>query len=145
MDNILRVKTAFIIVILSIVSAFSAGGLVMAIGSMSYLQQYQKYFIFLSFIVGQGFMIVPLIWYLKLKNIPIINSIRLKPIKYNTAVCTIIFSIGLIILSDELDRIIQVFVPAPDYIVDLSSLLKPESVFGTLLLWARLQHFHQQF
>ena len=44
------------------------------------------------------------------------------------------FSIGLIILSDEFDRLIQVFIPSPNYIVDLNNLLQPESVFGYILL-----------
>ena len=44
------------------------------------------------------------------------------------------FSIGLIILSDEFDRLIQVFIPSPNYIVDLNNLLQPDSVFGYILL-----------
>ena len=44
------------------------------------------------------------------------------------------FSIGLIILSDEFDRLIQVFMPSPNYIVDLNNLLQPDSVFGYILL-----------
>ena len=38
-------------------------------------------------------------------------------------ISTIYLSFGIIILSDGLDRIIQVFFPAPDYILDLNSLL----------------------
>ena len=46
-----------------------------------------------------------------------------------------LFSLGLIILSDELDRIIQVFVPTPEYIIDLNYLLKPEGIFSGVLLF----------
>ncbi len=44
------------------------------------------------------------------------------------------FSVGLIILSDEFDRVIQVFIPSPNYIIDLNSLLQPESILGYILL-----------
>ena len=46
-------------------------------------------------------MMVPLIIYLKYKNLSIFSSVRLKPIKYNTMIYVALFSLGLIILSDE--------------------------------------------
>ena len=45
------------------------------------------------------------------------------------------FSTGLIILSDEVDRIIQHFIPTPEYVLDLNYLLKPDSFLGTILLF----------
>ena len=48
---------------------------------------------------------------------------------------TILLSLGIIILSDELDKIIQIFIDAPEYVVDLNGLLKPESPLGYLLLF----------
>ena len=134
MGNMFKVRTAFIIVSLSIVSAFITGGIVLWFG-MRYAENHQKLFTFISFIVGQGLMMVPLIIYLKYKNLPIFSSVRLKTIKYNTMIYVALFSLGLIILSDELDRIIQVFVPTPEYIIDLNYLLKPEGIFSGVLLF----------
>ena len=134
MRNVFTVRTAFLIVSLSIVSAFITGGIVLWFG-MRYAENHQKLFTFISFIVGQGLMMVPLIIYLKYKNLPIFSSVRLKAIKYNTMIYVALFSLGLIILSDELDRIIQVFVPTPEYIIDLNYLLKPEGVFSGVLLF----------
>ena len=85
MRNVFTVRTAFIIVSLSIVSAFITGGIVLWFG-MRYAENHQKLFTFISFIVGQGLMMVPLIIYLKYKNLPIFSSVRLKTIKYNTMI-----------------------------------------------------------
>ena len=85
MRNVFTIRTAFIIVSLSIISAFITGGVVLWFG-MRYAENHQKLFTFISFIVGQGLMMVPLFIYLKYKNLPIFSSVRLKAIKYNTMI-----------------------------------------------------------
>ena len=126
-------QAAFAIVFLSIFSAFLSGGIIVGIGL--YFPEYnQKTFTFISFIVGQAFMLVPLIFFLISKKEPLIKRLRINRVSSKTIRLTVMFSIGLIILSDEFDRLIQVFIPSPDYIIDLNSLLQPESVFGYLLL-----------
>lgn len=134
MKKILETKIAFLIVFFSITSAFLAGGVIASLGTL-YAESYQKVITFVSFIVGQGLMMVPLVLYLKFKKLSIIDSIRFKTLEYRTIRSIILFSLGLIILSDELDRIIQVYIPTPEYIVDLNHLLKPESLFGGFLLF----------
>ena len=129
MNNSFSIQTALGIVIISILSAFIAGGLVLGIG-LSNPESSQKYYTFISFIIGQGFMIVPLLWFLKSKQEPILKRLRLNSISYDTLIQTIMLSLGVIILSDELDRIIQSFFPAPEYIVDLNGLLRPETFLG---------------
>ena len=127
-------KTAFIIVFLSILSAFLAGGVITWFG-MSYEESHQKIITFISFIVGQVLMVIPLIVYLKFKKLPLFHSVRFKVLKYSTIKPIILFSTGLIILSDEVDRIIQLFVPTPEYVLDLNYLLKPDSFLGAILLF----------
>lgn len=127
-------KTAFIIVFLSILSAFLAGGIITWLG-MSYEESHQKIITFISFIVGQVLMVVPLIVFLKFKKLPLFHSVRFKVLKYSTIKPIILFSTGLIILSDEVDRIIQLFVPTPEYVLDLNYLLKPDSFLGAILLF----------
>ena len=134
MKKTLETRIAFLIVFFSITSAFLAGGVIASLGSL-YGASHQKVITFVSFIIGQGLMVVPLVIYLKFKKISIINSIRLKTLKYTAVWSIVLFSLGLIVLSDELDRIIQVYIPAPEYIVDLNHLLKPESIYGGFLLF----------
>lgn len=134
MKNISETKTAFIIVFLSIISAFLTGGIITWLG-MSYEESHQKIITFISFIVGQVLMVIPLIVYLKFKKLPLFHSVRFKVLKYSTIKPIILFSTGLIILSDEVDRIIQLFVPTPEYVLDLNYLLKPDSFLGAILLF----------
>ena len=126
-------QAAFAVVFISIFSAFLSGGIIVSLGL--YFPEYsQKTFTFISFIVGQSFMLIPLISFLISKKEPLVKRLRINPVSSETIKLTTMFSIGLIILSDEFDRLIQVFIPSPNYIVDLNNLLKPESVFGYILL-----------
>tara|TARA_Y100000992_G_scaffold258808_1_gene193124 strand:- start:16 stop:813 length:798 start_codon:yes stop_codon:yes gene_type:complete len=126
-------QAAFAVVFISIFSAFLSGGIIVSLGL--YFPEYsQKTFTFISFIVGQSFMLIPLISFLISKKEPLIKRLRINPISSETIKLTTMFSIGLIILSDEFDRLIQVFIPSPNYIVDLNNLLQPDSVFGYILL-----------
>ncbi len=106
----------------------------MSIG-LSSPEESQKNYTFISFIIGQSFMILPLILFLLSKKEPLIKRLRLNPVSTNTLIYSFVFSLGLIIISDEIDRLIQVFIPAPEYILDLNNLLQPESVWGFILLF----------
>ena len=109
MKKISETRTAFIIVFLSIISAFLTGGIITRLG-MSYAESHRKIITFISFIVGQSLMVAPLIVFIKFKNLPFFDTIRFKFLKYSTIKSIILFSTGLIILSDELDRIFHLFV-----------------------------------
>ena len=134
MKNTLTIKTAFGIVIASLFSAFFAGAVVLGIG-LSNPEEPQKTYTFISFIIGQGFMLVPLFWFLRSRKEPIAKRLRIRFVSSNVIISTIYLSFGIIILSDELDRIIQIFLPAPEYILDLNGLLQPESILGFFLLF----------
>lgn len=134
MNNTFSIRAAFGIVLVSIFSAFLVGGIILGIG-LSFPDTSQKTYTFISFILGQGFMLVPLIWFLQKQNQPISQRLRLNPISPLLAGFTALLSFGIIVLSDEIDRIVQIFVPAPEYIVDLSGLLQPETAVGYILLF----------
>ena len=134
MKNTLTIKTAFGIVIASLFSAFFAGAVVLGIG-LSNPEEPQKTYTFISFIIGQGFMLVPLFWFLRSRKEPIAERLRIRFVSSDVIISTIYLSFGIIILSDELDRIIQIFLPPPEYILDLNGLLQPESIMGFFLLF----------
>ena len=134
MKDTLTIKTAFGIVIASLFSAFFAGAVVLGIG-LSNPEEPQKTYTFISFIIGQGFMLVPLFWFLRSRKEPIAKRLRIRFVSSDVIISTIYLSFGIIILSDELDRIIQIFLPAPEYILDLNGLLQPESIMGFFLLF----------
>ena len=59
MHNQFSLRSVFLIVLISIFAAFFSGGVVMAIG-LSTSHASEKLFTFISFIIGQGFMLIPL-------------------------------------------------------------------------------------
>ena len=71
-NNTLTLRTAFVVVIASILSALLVGWLVMGIG-LATAETPTKFYTFLSVIIGQGFMLVPLLGFLKFFSIPIAN------------------------------------------------------------------------
>ena len=134
MNYSFTIFTAISIVIVSLFSAFMAGGAVLEIG-LKDSESSQKTYTLISFIVGQGFMIVPLILFLIKMREPLLIRLRLNPVNKHTLLFSFLFSLGIIILSDEVDRIIQIFFPAPDYIINMDNLLKPESPLALFLLF----------
>jgi membrane protease YdiL (CAAX protease family) len=134
MNNTLNIRTALLIVILSVISAFFAGTFVLGF-SVANPNGPQKIYTFLSFIVGQSFMLIPLFWYLISRKHPLLKTLRIKPVPFSTIYYTVILALGVIVLSDEVDKIIQVFIETPNYVVDLNGSLKPESFWGYFLLF----------
>ena len=134
MKNTLSTRLAFGIVIASLFSAFFAGALVLAIG-LSNSEEPQQTYTFISFIIGQGFMLAPLLWFLISRKEPIIKRLRIRLINSDLLISTIYLSFGIIIISDELDRIIHTFLPPPEYILDLNGILQPENIVGYILLF----------
>ena len=134
MSNLLTIKGVIGIVILSVVSAFLVGGIIMSIFS-SMPKQTDKLYLYLSFFIGQGVIVLPPIYYLNFKKKSISDSFRIKPVSFNTIINSIIFSMGIIILFDALDRVIHQIVPTPDYIIDLGKIMQPESTLGLIFLF----------
>ena len=130
----ITIRSAFFVVILSIISAMVVGWIVIGLSLIS-SETPSKLYTFLSVIIGQTFMMIPLLVFLKTRNEPMIERLRLNSVSKYHITNALFFSIGLTILSDELDRIIQIFVPQPDYLIDLNQTLQPDSTLGFILLF----------
>ena len=134
MNNIMSIGAVFAIVILSVVSAFTVGGIIMGVSSSS-PEQINKLYLYISFFIGQGVILVPPIYYLTAKKQPIFKSLRIKTVSLSTIKNTLIFSTGVLIAFDTMDRIIHKFIPPPDYIIDLGEIMRPDSTLGYIFLF----------
>ncbi len=134
MSNLIGIRGVIGVVILSVISAFSVGGIIMGIFT-STPNQIDKIYLYLSFFLGQGVIILPPIYYLNFKKKSILDSFRIKPVSFNIIIYSIIFSAGVIILFDAVDRVIHQIVPTPDYIIDLGKIMQPESTLGLIFLF----------
>ena len=134
MNNVISIGAVFGIVVLSIISAFTVGGLIMGFSASS-PEQTDKLYIYISFFLGQGIILVPPLYYLNIKQRPILDSLRIKMVSLETIQYSLIFSIGVLIIIDTLDRIIHQIIPTPDYIIDLSGIMQPDSILGYVFLF----------
>ncbi len=134
MNNVMSIGAVFSIVILSVISAFTVGGVIMGLSTSS-PDQINKLYLYISFFIGQGVILIPPIYFLTIKGQPIFKSLRIKPVSLKTIKHTLIFSTGVLIAFDTLDRIIQKFISPPDYIIDIGEIMRPDSTGGYILLF----------
>ena len=67
MNNVISIGAVFGIVVLSVISAFTVGGLIMGISASS-PEQTDKLYIYISFFLGQGIILVPPLYFLTIKQ-----------------------------------------------------------------------------
>jgi len=134
MNNVVSIGAVFGIVILSVISAFTLGGMIMGIYASS-PEQTNKLYIYISFFLGQSIILIPPIYFLTAKQKPILKSLRINSVSIKTIKYSFIFSLGILIIIDALDRIIHSIIPTPDYIIDLGHIMQPESTLGYIFLF----------
>ena len=134
MNNIVGIGGVVGVVIISVISAFFVGGIIMGVFASS-PDQVDKIYLYISFFLGQGIIILPPIYYLNIKKKPILNAFRIKRISTNTLKSSVIFTLGVFIISDALDRIVHRLVTTPEYIIDLGQIMQPDSTMGYIFLF----------
>ena len=134
MRNVVKIREVIGVVILSVISSFFIGGLIIGIFSSS-PNQTDKIYLYLSFLLGQGIIVLPPMYYLYFKKKSIIDSFRFKLVSFNTFLNSVIFSVSVIILFDALERIIYKIVPTPQYVIDLGQIMQPDSTLGYIFLF----------
>ena len=75
-------------------------------------------------------MIVPLLLFLHLKKEPLAERLRLQPVSTTDLSATTLLSVGIVIISDEIDRLANLVLPQPDYFNQLSNMLRFDSVLS---------------
>ena len=134
MNNVMSIQAVFAIVILSVISAFIVSGMIMG-ASSSPTEEIEKLHLYISFFIGQGIILIPPIYYLTIKKQPLFKSLRIKTTSIPTIKSTLIFSAGVLIAFDILDRTIHKFIPPPNYIIDLGEIMRPDSTLGYVFLF----------
>ena len=113
MSRTLTVPVAFLIVILSVFSALIIASIFSAMDPSILDGTTPSLSTYISMFVGQSFLIVPVLIYLNKKGAPIFESLRLKIISKKTAIATLILSLGAMVISDEINILVDKSIPAP--------------------------------
>ena len=89
---------------------------------------------YFAMFIGQSFLIIPVLYYLKSKKFNLIDSLRLNFVSSKIIYATVFISIGAMILSDEINILVGMVIPIPDSFLQIEALLKPENPFSLALL-----------
>ena len=134
MNQTISVKFAFGIVFLSVLLALIIGSIVGALdpsilaGSKPGLSTYFAMF------VGQGFLAVPVIVFLVRKKYPLLESLRFNPVSKDTALTTLLFSLGAVVISDEINILVGMVIPMPDSFLQVEAMMTPDNPLSLVLL-----------
>jgi len=132
MNPQITVGTAFGIVILSLlVSGLVAAILLLGLQPFFNLELVTS----LSIFVGEAFLFLPVFIFLHGKQMNMRDVFRLKPISSSVVQATIILSIGITFVVDELDRIIGIILPPPDFYLDLLGNVRMENPLALFILF----------
>ena len=134
MNKIFTVRSVFTIVIASLFIGFSVVALVLSVSIALFPETDSRLLTILSIFIGQGIIVLPVFTIIYLKNESFTQSFRLKPIPLNSIFSIVVLSLGTIILSDEIDRLIGMVLPKPDYIEKLAELFQFDTPLYALLL-----------
>lgn len=133
MDSKNNIRIAFGIVLLSLLFAIAAGAVL--IGVLTNITEMASNNIALiSMLISTLFIGIPVIIFLKIQKINAVTAFRLNSISLKSLFSIILLSIGLIIIIDELDRIVYAFFGQPDYLEDIVEQLKITSLFSGLII-----------
>ena len=94
MSNPIGIRGVIGVVILSVIAAFLIGGIIMSVFS-STPNQTDKVYLYLSFFLGQGVIIVPPIYYLNFKKV---NKINLNFKTYNILCITFLLILKKVLI-----------------------------------------------
>lgn len=79
-------------------------------------------------------LVVPVV-YARMRNYDLVSLFRLRPVSGEVLLYSLLIGVSIAVVGDELDRIVSIFLPIPDELLEtLSASLRAESALDWLLL-----------
>lgn len=103
-SNYPGIKEVFVILLITIMITFVVGLLVALVGARTEL------------FLLEGLIILPALLYLVIKGYPIQKVFRLQPVHITVLGISAVIGVAFTIVTDEIDRLIQLVLPMPDAI-----------------------------
>jgi len=132
MNPEIKIGTVFGIVILALIaSGFVAAILLLGLEPFADPEIATS----LSILLGEAFLFLPVFLFIQSRNANLQEIFRLKPISLPVLQATTILSIGITFIVDELDRIIGIILPPPDFYLDLIENVRMENPLALFILF----------
>ncbi|MDZ7264829.1 MAG: CPBP family intramembrane metalloprotease [candidate division KSB1 bacterium] len=118
-----QVKEVFVILLITIIVTFVVAALVALVGARTEL------------FLLEGLVIIPALLYLVIKRYPIQTVFRLRRVSFNVLGISAIIGMAFTIVTDEIDRLIQLVLPMPEPIRQmLEASLKINSISDLIII-----------
>lgn len=128
------VRFAFGIVLLSVLSALIIGSIFSALDPSILSGAKPGLSTYFAMFVGQSVLVVPVIVFLLRKNYSLQESLRLNTVSKSIVYSTILLSMGAMIISNEINLLVDLVLPMPDSFLQVEALLTPENPLSLILL-----------
>ncbi|MDP6033646.1 MAG: type II CAAX endopeptidase family protein [Candidatus Marinimicrobia bacterium] len=128
------VRFAFGIVFLSVLSALIIGSIFSALDPSILSGDKPGLLTYIAMFIGQSVLVVPVVLFLIRKKYPLIKSLRLNPVSKNIINSTILLSLGAMIISDEINILVDMVIPMPDSFLQIEAMLTPDNPLSMALL-----------
>ena len=133
MENKNKIRIAFGIVILSMLVGLILGSGMMGLLSLSSNAD-QPTLSITAMGISTLFMAVPVLFYLIKRQIPFKSALRLNGVSVKSLLSIILLSVGIIILIDEVDRLVYILFGQPEYLAELAEQLKITSLYSGIAI-----------
>ena len=90
MNQTLTTRSAFALILISILLAFLSGSIILGLGSSFLQDSSERPLVYMSLLLGQVVMLVPLLFYLLANSQPIKVRIRFYPLSKQTVIATLV-------------------------------------------------------
>ena len=135
MNRIISVPFAFGIVIFSFLCSLFIAGIFSALDPAILAGTNLGIFSYLALFFAQIFLVAPIAIFLFRNGYKLTNCFRIKNISRDIFCFSLMLSFGVVLISSELNIIIDSIFPLPDAFLNLNSLLSPDNTFSFVLVF----------
>ena len=130
MSVIFTARGAFILVTLSLLfSGFLTSALILLFDPAG------QAFLPSTLIVGELLLVVPLIVILTRNTVNLRETLRINPVSRRTLLLSVLLSCGIVAWADELERIVALIIPPPQWLDQLGQFLRVEDPLSLTLIF----------
>jgi len=138
MSRAITVRLAFGIVIFSFLCSLFIASIFSALDPSALSGSPLGFFSYFALFIAQIFLVVPIVIFLRRNQMSLLENFRLNVITKRTVLLSMLLSFGTVMISSEINIIIDKIVPIPQSFLNLETLLSPESSVSMLLIFTTI-------
>ncbi len=111
-ETLILIVSIFTVII--VLTLFASFGTMLVTGNESVLEKMTRLFLLVG---GLIFLVIP-VTYAKIRKYPLRSIFRLNPVSGEVILISLLIGLSLAVVGDGLDRLIQIIIPIPDWVVE---------------------------